>query len=251
MAIDYPKFAIQFKDVSLKLQERIIFKSLSLMIPINSFCLILGPTGSGKSTLLRLIKGIIPYYFSHPVQGEISLFGEIKSELNYLKQSLEISYLYQDPELQFVGSTVEQDLAFGLENLGIAPEKIQNILNQLDNDFPILNSLKHRSPHTLSGGEITIVEFLASILIAPKVIMCDEPLASLDKLTQNLFINYLMKNLHANRTCIITTHRIKPFLHIASYFIVLDPVTKNIAFQGTKSGFIDNIDKFLWLENPF
>ena len=125
MIINSNKPIVEFNNVGLQLIQSItLFGSLNFKILQNSCCLLVGATGSGKSTILKMIKGLIPYIIPHKVTGEIIILNELKNHKNFIRQSLNIGLLFQDVEMQFIGSTVLQDLAFGLENLGIPRKKM-------------------------------------------------------------------------------------------------------------------------------
>ncbi len=243
------QFVVEFEDVTFRYHTKPIFTSLSFQIPSNSCTLLLGPTGIGKTTILRMIKGIIPYFLPYLLTGRISVFSEVKTEHNYLEQNLDIGYLFQDTEMQFIGSTVEQDLAFGLENMGIPSHKIKAHIEHLGYHFPIMQNLKHRTPYSLSGGELTLVEFLATLIMQPKLLLCDEPIAHLDSFASQQFLAFLEKYLK-NYSCIISTHSIEPFLPLANYIVALNPSSGQLAYQGNVKDFLDRINEFFWLEQP-
>ncbi|MHA2363929.1 MAG: energy-coupling factor ABC transporter ATP-binding protein [Candidatus Hodarchaeales archaeon] len=244
------QFAVEFNHVSFNFPtSKNIFESISFQIPSNACCLLLGPTGSGKTTILKIIKGIIPFFLPYRLDGSVSIFSDKKNISNFMQQNLDIGFLFQDTEIQFIGSTVEQDLAFGLENLGIPSNKINAHINQFKNQFPILNELLHRSPYTLSGGELTLVEFLATLITQPRLLLCDEPLAFFDNTIQEQFLKFLHNYLEKN-TCIIATHTIEPFLDLATYVVAIDPIKKQFLYQGDFDEFLTTMTSFEWLSQP-
>ena len=178
------------------------------------------------------------------------IFNEEKTTKTYLKQNLDIGLLFQDPELQFIGSTVEQDLALGLENLALAPSEIQERIRVLETKFPLLHTFRYRSPNSLSMGELALIEFLSSIIVEPRLMLCDEPLAAMDNPTAIKFLEVL-KNYAANHTIIISTHTIEPFISLANYVLVIDPKSRSLTFSGSIKDFFSKIDTFPWLDIPW
>ena len=250
MKLNAGQNVLEFQNVGLQISsDNTLFRNLTFKIPKNSSCLLLGPTGSGKSTILKMIKGLIPYIIPFKVTGTISVLNQIKDYKNYIQQSLDIGLLLQDVEMQFIGSTVLQDLAFGLENLDIPKKKMINLISTFENNYPLLQKVKNRTPWTLSGGELSVIEFLSTIITQPQLLLCDEPLKSLDHLSRTQFLTYLSE-FTRNNTCVIATHTVEPFLDFINYVVALDVEQKCIAFQGSLDNFLNHIHEFKWLELP-
>jgi len=229
-----------------------LFRNLSFQIPAGGVTLLLGPTGTGKTTILRLIKGVLPYYFPCHLSGEIFVSGERKTTENYISQSIFVGFLFQDPEMQAVGNSVLEDLAFGLENFAIPPQEIKERILSFFRDFPFLRGLANRDPNTFSAGEILLVEFASNMITKPSIMLCDEPLAVLDSQQQKHLISYISKVAKTRTTTfVIATHDFVPFLLLIDKVIVLDPSTGACAFQGSKSEFLSRLRNFQWLETPF
>ena len=141
--------------------------------------LVAGASGSGKTTLMRCINGLIPRTYSGTLEGNIKLFGTPIEELSMSQLSQTVGTLLQDPERQIVSSYVLNEVAFGLENLAWEREKI---IQRVDETLEFLNitHLRDRETFTLSGGERQKVALAGVLAMNPKVLILDEPLASLD-----------------------------------------------------------------------
>lgn len=155
-----------------------VINDLNLSLKPKSFNSILGCNGSGKSTLVKLMAGIL-----RADSGEILLAG---SKL----ESVDVAIVFQNPQDQFVRPIVYNDLAFGLENLNIAPETIKDEINQFARCFEI-EHLLDRGVHSLSGGEMQRVAIVSNILLRPKVLIMDEATDMLDPITRHNLLTKL------------------------------------------------------------
>ena len=223
-----------------------LFNNLSLQIKKNSFTLLVGPTGSGKTNILRLIKGTIPYLINYKIKGNISLNDEIKSEENFFKQSLEVGYLFQDFDLQFVTSTVENEVIFSLENTGQSRDVIQERLTWFLQKYPIFKKLLTRNPHTLSGGELAQVVFISTIISDPDILLLDEPLQNLDFTSKSQFLN-IIKSYLAKKTIIVSSHEVEPFLTFADNFLVINTKNSSLDKYTSKKEFLINMQLYPWI----
>ena len=152
-----------------------VIKGLSFSVGSGEFVCVLGANGSGKTTVGKLINSLIL-----PVSGKIEVDGVVPdSEENILKIRQTVGMVFQDPSRQLVASTIEDELAFGPENLGVDPKEI---LQRIDWALKILDlePLRSREPHYLSGGQTQRVAIAGVLVMQPKYIVMDEPTAMLD-----------------------------------------------------------------------
>ena len=237
---------ISFKDVSVTLDQiQPLFEHLTCNIKKNSLTLLIGPTGSGKTTILRLIKGIIPYLITTRVLGSIFINGIEKTEKNFFRQSLDIGYLFQDFDLQFIGSTVEEELIFSLENMGQPRDIIRERLDWFLKKYPLFQSILHRNPHTLSGGELAQVVFISTIIADPDILLLDEPLENLDSISKTLFLE-LLHSYKGKKTIVISSHDIASFIDLTDEILVLSKDDKTITQYPSKASFLNNVNKYPW-----
>lgn len=242
------KSYIKFSNLSANLpNNRLLFENLNLSIKKNTLTLLLGPTGSGKTTILRIIKGIIPFLNKDiDITGKVFIGNEEKDTSTYFSQSLNIGFLFQDFDLQFIGSTVENELSFQLENFGISSSDIKMRIQYYSNKFPIIKELLNISPQSLSGGELAQVEFISTLISDPWIILLDEPFANLDSIGIKTIIK-LLSELKKEKTIVISTHDFIPYLDLIDEIIVLDPMRSILHHYLSFKEFIRDIKKFKWL----
>ncbi len=173
------KAQIEIKNVTYEYtEEGSVFKAvnnLSLDIEKGSFTVILGHNGSGKSTLAKLINGL-----NKPTSGDVSVEGlNTKSPETELEIKRRVGMVFQNPDNQLIASIVEEDVAFGPENLGLEPLEIRK---RVDEALKAVDMYEYRSatPHRLSGGQKQRVAIAGIIAMQPHCLVLDEPTAMLD-----------------------------------------------------------------------
>jgi len=146
--------AIEIKGLSFRYVESEVFalKNVDLVVNEGEKLLILGPSGCGKTTLLRCINGLIPHRYRGELLGTVKVFGENVAETPIHKISLKVGTVLQDPESQFVGISVEEDVAFGLENLRFSREEMRRLVAE-SLSVVGLTGMEQRAPHEMSGGQ--------------------------------------------------------------------------------------------------
>src|SRR3990170_2751551 len=157
-------------------------RDLSLSIEPGEVLLVAGPSGCGKSTLLRAINGLVPHAYSGELGGIVRIEGRPTTELRLREISAVVGTLLQDPAKQIVGSTVEGELAFGPENMGMPPAEIAARIREVVTDTQIAH-LVGRETAFLSGGERQLLAMAGALMLRPRCYVVDEPLANLDPVT--------------------------------------------------------------------
>jgi energy-coupling factor transporter ATP-binding protein EcfA2 len=159
---------------------------VSLTIDDGEVIGLAGPTGAGKTTLCMALVGLVPHATGGVLEGSIRLGGResATSTLGQLLTPLDadralVAVTFQDPESQIVGLTVEEDLAFGAENLGVAREEIRRRIDE-SLDFVRLRHLKDAFPYALSGGQKQRAAIAAALVMRPRLLILDEPTSELD-----------------------------------------------------------------------
>ena len=181
-------------------------RELSLEIKDGEFVAILGHNGSGKSTLAKLLSMILI-----PTSGKIVIDGkDITSEEltddDVMSLRKNVGMVFQNPDNQLVATIVEDDVAFGLENLGVPSAEIRERVNKALSDLGMLDYAKHE-PHRLSGGQKQRVAIAGVMAMQPKCIIFDESTAMLDPLGRKDVMNSIIKlNREKNITVVMITH---------------------------------------------
>lgn len=174
-------------------EKRKILEHISFKIEKGETAVLSGPSGSGKTTLCYCLCGIIPHVLKARQKGEIIFQSKSVRELSVPEIATKIGMVFQNPEYQMVAQTVEDELAFGLENLCTAPEAIRIAVDEYLNFFH-LQELRYKNPARLSGGQKQIVSIAAAAVMQPKLLILDEPMSHLDEDGQEL-VRQAMKDL--------------------------------------------------------
>ncbi len=206
---------IEFKDFSFqyRVQSKPTLQNINLTIYEGEKVLIVGPSGSGKSTLAHCINGLVPNIFKGTVTGELKINGKNALKQNIFERSNEVGTVLQNPDDQFIGLTVGEDIAFKLENLMIPQaqmkEKVQQVADLVD-----LRTFLMASPHELSGGQKQRVTLAGVMVDEVDILLFDEPLANLDPATGQQTIA-LIDEIHqkVKKTIVIIEHRLEDVLY--------------------------------------
>ncbi|MGM9873429.1 MAG: energy-coupling factor transporter ATPase [Bacilli bacterium] len=195
--------AISVKNLSFSYTENEkVINNVSFDIKKGQFVSFIGHNGSGKSTLAKLLVGLVEFN-----EGEIYIFDEKLSNKNIDKIRKKIGIVFQNPDNQFVGSTVEDDIAFGLENRQVEHQKMHEIVSKKAKEVGMENYLT-TEPCSLSGGQKQRVAIAGVIALSPKILILDEATSMLDPKGKRE-INELikkMRELDKELTVISITH---------------------------------------------
>jgi energy-coupling factor transport system ATP-binding protein len=159
--------------------ERPALVDVSLEVPPGEVVALLGPSGSGKSTLLRALAGLVPHFHGGRFEGRVEVAGRDTRRFSPAGLADEVASLFQDPEDQIVFGRVENEIAFGLENLGTPPSEIWPRVHAALADAGIAR-LAERRTETLSAGELQRVCLAAVLAAGPSLLLLDEPTSQLD-----------------------------------------------------------------------
>lgn len=182
-----------------------VINNLSLTIEKGQYISILGHNGSGKSTLARLIVGLLK-----KKSGEIIVRGNELNKENLRKIRRDVAIVFQNPDNQFIGSTVEDDIAFGLENHQVPHEEMQGIIDKLLNDVD-MSAFKSKEPSMLSGGQKQRIAIAGVLATNPKIIIFDEATSMLDPRGRSDIASLIekMRKNNPDLTIISITHDIE------------------------------------------
>ncbi len=198
---------IEFKNVSFSYlsPERIdVLKNVNLKIDKGEFVSIIGRNGSGKSTLARLISVLLL-----PSEGEVFVDGmNTREEENLYKIRRKVGMVFQNPDNQIVSQIVEEDVAFGLENLNFPPDKIKEKVDEVLEEVG-LYEFKNFPPHFLSGGQKQKLAIAGVLVMEPEYLVLDEPTSLLDPRGRRDVINLILKLHKKGITIVLITHRME------------------------------------------
>ncbi|NHV06895.1 MAG: ABC transporter ATP-binding protein [Thaumarchaeota archaeon] len=218
------KTIIRIRNLSFKYKnaEKNVLDTINFDVKEGEFVLITGPSGSGKSTLARILTGLIPNSYPGDLSGEISImsFDPRRNKIYEIAQN--VGLVLQNPENQLFALTVEDDIAFGPENLGLErkeiKERVEWSLSVVD-----LQKERHKAPFELSGGLQQKVAIAAVLAMKPKILILDEPTSYLDTLSAikfAYFLNELKREL--NLTIILIEQKIDLFFKFLSRIVVMN-----------------------------
>ncbi|MBN1813852.1 MAG: ABC transporter ATP-binding protein, partial [Anaerolineae bacterium] len=180
--------------------------ALSLDVGAGDTVLVTGPSGCGKSTLARCLSGLIPHLYRGELTGEVWLTGLHTSETPLWQLSEQAGMVFQNPAAQMLATSVEEEIVFGLENLGLPPYDIRERVETTLAHFG-LEALRHRSPQTLSGGEQQKLALAAVTARRPPLLVLDEPLSMLDGAAVDDLIDHLTNLTNTGTSAVICEHR--------------------------------------------
>jgi energy-coupling factor transporter ATPase len=195
---------------------------VSIKIEKGQFTLITGPSGCGKTTLCRCFNGLIPHFYQGEIEGDVSAAGLKIKEHPIHELAKHVGLVFQNPENQLFALSVEKDVAFGLENLGIPRDEMRKKVDwalKLTDIF----ELRERAPHELSGGQQQRVAIASVLAMQPEVIILDEPTSFLDPLSaKKIFevIHDLNRNLGI--TVVLVEHRLDLTAGYSDHIIIMD-----------------------------
>ena len=195
--------AIDVKNLTFKYpnHENFVIKDLSLSVDRGEFLCVLGENGSGKSTLSRLINGLLL-----PSSGTVEVFGlDTKDKLSAYEIRKRVGMVFQNPDNQMVATIVEDDIAFGPENLGIEREEIAK---RIDFALKSVNMEKYKNVagQKLSGGQKQRVAIAGALAVMPEILILDESTAMLDPLGREEVLSVVKKLNDDGMTVILITH---------------------------------------------
>ncbi len=209
---------IEVKDLTYSYDKDEIkaVNSVSFAVPEGKYVTLIGHNGSGKSTLAKLLAGLINNY-----EGKIFLFGEELTKTSIYSLRKRIGLVFQNPDNQFVGSTVREDIAFGLENRQVPTEKMDEIINTYSKKVGMFEQLD-KAPENLSGGQKQRVAIAGVLAMHPDLIIYDEATSMLDPLGKKeiLDITASLRKENPNVTILSITHDVEEAFH-SDYVLVM------------------------------
>jgi energy-coupling factor transport system ATP-binding protein len=198
-----------------------VLRHCSLSVDPGEMVLVVGPSGCGKSTLLRAINGLVPHFYGGTMAGRASVAGIDTRNTSPSALAHLVGCVFQDPEAQLVTSTVFEEVVFGLENLGVRPDRIALRAHEALAAMGAAH-LAERSTRSLSGGEAQRVAIAAVLAMRPKVLVLDEPTSQLDPAAAESLLELLRRvNEESGIAVVIAEHRLERCFHWADRVVVM------------------------------
>ena len=195
-------------------------RDISFTVNEGEFIVVCGPSGCGKSTLLKSIKPQLKPFGT--TEGSIEFYGEDVYSLPEERTAGEIGFVMQNPDAQIVTDKVWHELAFGLENIGVATPIIRSRVAEMANYFGIHNWFRKKTAE-LSGGQKQLLNLASIMLMQPKLLILDEPSSQLDPIAAREFLENVRKiNLELGTTIIITEHNLEEVYGYADKVLLME-----------------------------
>jgi len=202
-------------------QARPALADFSVALPEGELILVVGPSGAGKSTFLRTLNGLAPHFYGGSWSGKIEVGGRNPVDVAPRGMADLVGFVFQDPEAQFVVDTVEDELAFAMENFALPPatmrKRIEEVLDQMG-----IAGLRQRRIGALSGGEKQRVAIASVLALQPQILVLDEPTSQLDpQAAEEVLLALRQLNEDQGLTVILSEHRLERVAQYADSILYL------------------------------
>jgi energy-coupling factor transport system ATP-binding protein len=234
--------AVVLQNVSYQYPNATVYalKDLTVSIDYGEIVAVMGRTGSGKTTMLSLLNGLIPDFYEGHFTGSVVVDGLDTAKYKTHDLVASVGFVFQDAEMQIMGTTIEHDIAIGPCNMGMEPRVVrENVLAAAQSVK--LTGMEQRSTAHLSGGEKQRVALAGVLAMKPHVLVLDEPTSELDPDGRKQFFMLLGKLSEQGYTIIVATHDCEEVVEIADRVLVLEG--GSLKFDGTPSQLYSNIQQ--------
>ncbi|KPG71368.1 ABC transporter ATP-binding protein [Enterococcus sp. RIT-PI-f] len=212
---------IRLANVQVIREKRAVLTDVSVMIPSGEVIVLCGASGSGKSTILNVLNGLIPELYPATVSGVIQVDDISLPVADFSAYAQKIGVVFQNPKTQFFTTDVYAELAFSMENAGIAPHLIRQRIKETAAQFAIAHLLS-ASVFDLSGGEQQLVALAAAAMLPHDVFLLDEPSSNLDDGALAKLVDALIALKQQGKTIVIAEHRLAYLTGLADRYCLLE-----------------------------
>ncbi|MFD5463535.1 ABC transporter ATP-binding protein [Kitasatospora sp. NPDC127059] len=216
---------ITFEQVSVRYADSAepVLNGVDLTVPEGELCLLVGPSGSGKSTLLGTVSGLVPHFTGGVLHGRVTVGGRDTREHRPRELADLVGTVGQDPLAHFVTDTVEDELAYGMESLGLPGDVMRRRVEETL-DLLGLADLRDRALGSLSGGQQQRVAIGSVLTVHPRVLVLDEPTSALDPGAAEEVLAVLQRLVHdLGTTVLMAEHRLERVVQYADQVLLLTP----------------------------
>src|SRR5512144_2411458 len=203
---------VNLQNVSYKypLTNSPALQNINLQVEEGEFVALVGPNGAGKSTLCYTLAGFVPHFFKGELTGKVEVMGKDLVASSLSEWVLNVGLAFQNPFNQISGAkyTVFEELAFGLENIGVPRgEMIQRVEDAMK--LTGISDLADRSPYSLSGGQQQRVALTSILVMQPKVLVLDEPTSQMDPIGTREVFSVVRKLSESGMTVVMVEHKME------------------------------------------
>ncbi len=234
---------VQVRDLTFRYRRATqpAIRDINLTVGAGEILLVAGPSGCGKSTLIRAINGLIPHAYPGEFSGTVNVDGHLIAETRLRDLSAVIGTVLQDPAKQIVGATVEAEMAFGPENLGIERSEIRRRIQEVA-DRAGIRALLGRETAGLSGGERQLLAVAGILMLQPRLYVVDEPLANLDPASAARLLAILRALADDGHAIVIVEHRVEEALDLRP--------DRVLYLEEGETRYLGDVDGFLAIADP-
>jgi len=221
---------IELSDIHYRYPEtEWILNGIDMAVNPGDYTVVFGANGSGKSTMGYLFNGLVPHFFGGTLEGTVRVNNIDTKNSEVSELFSEIGLVIQNVDAQLFNDTVENELAFGLESLGLSSGEIDKRITDISTKLDIADLLD-RSPDSLSGGEKRLVSIAAILCLSPSVLVLDEPYSNLDRKGIERVKNILHQIHESGRNIVVIEQRMGGFLQDATRCVIVE--RGKIRFEG-------------------
>lgn len=228
-----PETALSLKDVSYTYpgSETPALKRINLTVAKGEIVFVTGPTGAGKTTLALAASGILYHDYGGTLKGQVSILGRnVRDYRDMSEIGRHLGVVFDDADAQLIFTTVEEEVASGLENLGLSRDEMRRRLQEVMESTGI-TALADRAPHTLSGGQKQRVAIAATLALGTEILILDEPTAELDTEATAAVSTVLQRLAREGTAVLVVEQKIGELAAIADRMIIIEDGT--IVADGT------------------
>ena len=209
------------ENLNIAYGRRQILENTSFSVEKGETLVIAGLSGSGKTTLCHALCGLIPRVLHTRFSGRVSMAGEDIKNYSLFDLATAVGLVFQDADTQIICTQVEDELAFGLENLCVPPAEIRSRVDAMLRRFGLWD-LRHENPARLSGGQKRLVTLASVLILEPRVLILDEPMTTLDASGKALVYRTIADLRLEGRTLIIVEHDLQRVTWADRWLILAD-----------------------------
>ncbi len=207
-----------------------ILDNVNMKISGGGISAITGTSGSGKTTLCYCICGIIPHIYSGKISGEVLLFGKPIKDMDLAKIATKIGIVFQEPDTQLFSPTVEDEVAFGPENLCLSRDEIGKRIKSSLNIVGMENKRYEHTSH-LSGGEKQLIAIASVLALDPRILILDEVMSGIDKAGRMRIKQAILNLKDSGRSIMLVTHDMDDLDIADSMFELKDGKLLSLAYK--------------------